>query len=223
LFQEVDDQRETNPPSNPELLDYLAKEFVSHKFDVKHIIRLITTSSVYQLGSEPTEHNKNDYQNFARYYARRMPAEVFLDAVNHVTGNKSGFSGISANGRAIDLPHENFGSYFLDTFDRPKRVTGCECERSTGATLAQVLLLANSDEMEGKINATQGRLAKLIKQNLPAPEVIDNLYQVSFSRLPTAKEKARSLDHVNKSDNKQQALEDLLWVILNSKEFMFNH
>ena len=223
LFQEVDDQRETNPPSNPELLDYLAKEFVSHKFDVKHIIRLITTSSVYQLGSEPTAYNKNDHQNFARYYARRMPAEVFLDAVNQVTGNKSGFSGISANGRAIDLPHENFGSYFLDTFDRPKRVTGCECERSTGATLAQVLLLANSDEMEGKINATQGRLAKLIKQNLPAPEVIDNLYQVSFSRLPTAKEKARSLDHVNKSDNKQQALEDLLWVILNSKEFMFNH
>ncbi len=223
LFQEVDDLRETNPPSNPELLDFLAKEFVSHKFDIKYMIRLLITSRVYQSGSDPTEHNKNDYQNFARYYARRMPSEVFLDAVNQATGNKAGFSGISANGRAIDLPHENFGSYFLDTFDRPKRVTACECERSTGATLAQVLLLANSDEMEGKITAAQGRLAKLTKLNLSQNDLISELYLSSFSRLPTTLELLRTNEFISKSNNKQQSLEDLLWVILNSKEFMFNH
>ena len=96
LFQEVDDQRDTNPPSNPELLDALAKEFVAKKFDLKHIIRTMLTSRVYQLSSTPTEHNKDDRQNFARYYARRMPAEVFLDAVNQATGSKAGFSGVGA-------------------------------------------------------------------------------------------------------------------------------
>ena len=125
LVSEVDDLRETNPPSNPELLDWLAKDFVKHKFDVKHVIRTILNSRVYQLSATPTEDNKHDRQNFARYYARRMPAEVFLDAVNATCGAKGGFggNGVSANARAIDLPHEGFGSYFLDTFDRPKRVT----------------------------------------------------------------------------------------------------
>ncbi|MBO0699703.1 MAG: DUF1549 domain-containing protein, partial [Zavarzinella sp.] len=145
LFHEVDDQRDTNPPSNPELLDALARDFVAHKFDVKLVIRTIATSRVYQLSAVPADGNKDDRQNFARYYARRLPAEVFLDAVNQATGSKAGFSGVGTNGRAVDLPHEGFGSYFLDTFDRPKRVTVCECERSTGATLSQVLLLANSD------------------------------------------------------------------------------
>ncbi|MFN6049846.1 MAG: DUF1553 domain-containing protein, partial [Planctomycetia bacterium] len=90
LFQEVDDLRDTNPPSNPELLDYLAKEFVNSKFDTKAVIRTILNSRLYQVGSEPTDYNRNDRQNFARYYARRMPAEVFLDVVNQVTGNKAG-------------------------------------------------------------------------------------------------------------------------------------
>ncbi len=169
LYHEVDDLRETNPPSNPELLDALAKDFIEHKFDVKHVIRTILNSRVYQLSSEPTPHNKNDRQNFARYYGRRLLAEVFLDAVNQTTGAKGGFTGVSSNARAVDLPHEGFGSYFLDTFDRPRRVTGCECERSSGATLAQVLLLANSEEIENKIATADGRVAKLMKEKKPIP------------------------------------------------------
>src|SRR5271165_3200999 len=102
-----------------------------------------------------------------------MPAEVFLDAINQTTGAKGNFSGVSSNARAVDLPHEGFGSYFLDTFDRPKRVTTCECERSTGATLGQVLLLANSDEIENKIASGDGRLAKLTKAKKSIPEIID--------------------------------------------------
>src|SRR5262249_55068549 len=133
LCHEVDDMRDSNPPSNPELLDALAKDFIAHKFDVKHVIRTILNSRVYQLSAEPLEANRKDYQNFARFYARRLVAEVFFDAVNQVTGARANFSGAPTEARAIDLPHEGFGSYFLDTFDRPRRVTGCECERSSGA------------------------------------------------------------------------------------------
>ncbi|HJZ93016.1 MAG TPA: DUF1549 domain-containing protein [Gemmataceae bacterium] len=223
LFHEVDDLRDTNPPSNPELLDALAKDFVAHKFDVKHVIRTIATSRVYQLSAVPTDGNKDDRQNFARYYARRLPAEVFLDAVNQATGSKAGLNGVGVNGRAVDLPHEGFGSYFLDTFDRPKRVTVCECERSTGATLSQVLLLANSEEMETKIGAGDGRVAKLMKDKKPPVEAIEELYLASLSRLPTDAEKNKTLGYLVHQANKQQGLEDVLWALLNSKEFMFNH
>jgi hypothetical protein len=223
LFHEVDDQRDTNPPSNPELLDALAQDFIKHKFDVKYVIRTIATSRVYQLSAVPTDGNKDDRQNFARYYARRMPAEVFLDAVNQATGTKAGFNGVGTNGRAVDLPHEGFGSYFLDTFDRPKRVTVCECERSTGATLSQVLLLANSDEMENKIGAGDGRVAKLVKEKKSPTEAIEELYLASLSRPPTADERAKTLGYLDQQANKQQGLEDVLWALLNSKEFMFNH
>jgi hypothetical protein len=222
FYQEVDDLRETNPPSNPELLDALAADFIKHKFDVKHVIRTILNSRVYQLSSEPTEHNKNDRQNFARHYARRLISEVFLDAVNQATGTKAGFSGVSSNARAVDLPHENFGSYFLDTFDRPKRVTVCECERSAGPTLPQVLLLALSDEIEGKIAAGDGRIAKLIKDKKPPRDAVEDLFLAGYGRLPTPRELERALAHVEGRPDKQKALEDLLWVILNSKEFMFN-
>jgi hypothetical protein len=223
LVSEVDDLRETNPPSNPELLDFLAKEFVQKKFDVKHVIRTILNSRVYQLSAEPNDHNKHDRQNFARYYARRLPAEVFLDAVNTSCGTKGGFNGVSANARAIDLPHEGFGSYFLDTFDRPKRVTVCECERSTGATLGQVLLLANSEEIENKIGDGNGRVAKFIKDKKNAAEVIEELYLVALSRRPTEAERKKLVDYIEKADNKQRATEDVLWALLNTREFMFNH
>ncbi|HEY2909206.1 MAG TPA: DUF1549 and DUF1553 domain-containing protein, partial [Gemmataceae bacterium] len=223
LVHEVDDLRETNPPSNPELLDYLAKDFVQHKFDVKRVIRLILNSRVYQLIAEPTEFNKNDRQNFARYYARRMPAEVFLDAVNATCGTKGGFNGVSSNARAVDLPHEGFGSYFLDTFDRPKRVSVCECERSSAATLGQVLLLANSEEIENKIGDGKGRVATLVKAKTAIPAMVEELYLTAFSRRPTAPERNRTQEYIESASDKQRAVEDVLWALLNSKEFMFNH
>lgn len=223
LCHEVDDLRETNPPSNPELLDALARNFIQHKFDVKHVIRTILNSRVYQLSSEPGPQNKDDRQNFARYFARRMPAEVFHDAINQVTGARTSFNGVSSNARAVDLPHEGFGSYFLDTFDRPRRVTGCECERSTGATLAQVLLLANSDEIESRIGAPNGRLARLHQDKKPNRAMIEELYLAAYSRPPTAAELRRTEDYIEQQKDKRQALEDVLWAILNTKEFMFNH
>ncbi|MBC7967552.1 MAG: DUF1553 domain-containing protein [Fuerstia sp.] len=223
LVNEVDDMRASNPSANEELLDALAKDFVSHKFDVKHIIRTIVSSRVYQLACEPTDANKNDRQSFARFYARRLIAEVFYDAVDQACGTHTRFGGISDNARAVDLPHEGFGSYFLDTFDRPQRVTGCECERSAGATLAQVLLLANSDEIENKLADDSGRIAQMIKQERPIPEAIADLYLTAYSRNPTESETSKTIEFVQAQEDKRKALEDVLWTILNSKEFMFNH
>jgi Protein of unknown function (DUF1553)/Protein of unknown function (DUF1549) len=222
LYHEVDDLRDTNPASNPELLEYLTKEFVAHKFDVKHLIRTIVNSRVYQLSSEPTERNKNDRQNFARYYARRLPAEVFLDAVNATCGTRGGFNGMGANARAVDLPHEGFGSYFLDTFDRPKRVTVCECERSSSATLGQVLLLANSEEIENKIADGNGRVAKFVKNKLEPRKAVEEIYLVALGRRPTAVELNRNLAHVEQAKDAKKGLEDVVWAVLNCKEFMFN-
>ena len=227
LVQEVDDLRETNPPSNPELLDALAKDFLDHKLDVKHIIRTIVSSKVYQLSSEPSEANKNDRQNFARFYARRMIAEVLLDSLDQATGSKTRFSNVASTARAIDLPHENFGSYFLDTFDRPRRVTSCECERSSGGTLAQVLLLANSDEIENKIASGEGKIAKLLKEKKIDKEIVEDLYLGALSRFPTAEEQATLLKFLEpfaaKPQERQLAIEDVLWTFLNAKEFMFTH
>lgn len=223
LVHEVDDLRETNPPSNPELLDALAREFRDHQFDVKHMIRLMVQSQTYQLSSEPTDDNRKDLQNFARFYGRRLPAEVAHDAVEQATGYKTNFSNMSANSRAIDLPHERFGSYFLDTFDRPKRVSGCECERSTSATLSQVLLLSNSDEVEQKLQNGTARIAKLFEAKRSTPQMIEELYLASFGRYPTPQEIFNSASYIDGDAEPRKAVEDLLWSLLNSREFLFNH
>ena len=223
LVHEVDDMRATNPASNPQLLDALAKDFIDHQFDMQHICRVMLNSSVYQLGSEPTEGNQKDRQNFARYYGRRMIAEVFLDSIDQATGTKTKFNGVASSARAVDLPHENFGSHFLDTFDRPRRVTGCECERSSGATLAQVLTLANSDEIESKIGDAQGVITRLLKDQRSFDEIVDELYLGSLSRFPTSDERIKTKYFVDAVENKTEAYQDLLWTLLNSREFMFNH
>ena len=229
LVDQIDDMRETNPPSNPELLDALARDFVEQRFDVKQMIRKIALSRVYQLDSQPTDANKYDQQNFARFYARRLVAEVFHDAVDQATGSQTRFSNMGSNARAVDLPHEGFGSYFLDTFDRPRRVSGCECERSSNATLGQVLLLANSDEIENKLADGNGRIAKLVKDKKTDREIIEDLYLGALGRFPNPEELARTSSYVAgdgpqpEAAARQQALEDVLWTLLNSKEFMFNH
>ncbi|QDU28143.1 hypothetical protein ETAA8_32430 [Anatilimnocola aggregata] len=224
IVHEVDDLRESNPPSNPELLAALTKDFVAHKFDMKHMIRTMVSSRAYQLSSEPTEHNRHDKQNYARYYAKRVIAEVFADAVDQATGSKTKYNNMSAVSRAVDLPHEGFGSYFLDTFDRPRRVSSCECERATGATLAQVLLLANSDDLENKIASGTGKIATLVKEKRPAKEIIDELYLGALARFPNADELTKTHTFVESlpADKQQQALEDILWAVLNTREFMFN-
>ena len=180
-------------------------------------------SQTYQLASDPTSDNRGDQQNFARYYARRLPAEVMHDAVEQATGAKTQFSNMSASARAVDLPNESFGSYFLDTFDRPRRVSGCECERSTGATLSQVLLLANSDEFENKLQNGNARIAKLFEAKRSTYQIVEELYLASLSRFPNRNENLNAAAYIDRDPEPRKGVEDLLWTLVNSKEFLFNH
>jgi hypothetical protein len=234
LVDPVDDMRETNPPSNPELLDALAKDFANPspltkggqggvRFDVKHLLRTICNSRTYQLSSEPNEYNKHDKQNHARYYARRMIAEVLHDAIDQVTDTRTTFSKMSRNARAVDLPHEGFGSYFLDVFDRPPRSSACECARSSSANLPQVLHLSMSPDIERKISSPKGRVGKLIDSKATAADAVTDLYLAAFARTPTPAEQQRALKYLQADPNLRRGLEDLCWALMNSREFMYNH
>jgi hypothetical protein len=223
LVEPVDDMRETNPPSNPALLDALARDFVAHRFDVKHVLRTICNSQTYQLSSTPNTSNARDRQNHARAYGKRLIAEVLLDAVDGVCGTTTAFGRVPKRARAVDLPHEGFGSYFLDVFDRPQRTSSCECARSSGASLQQVLHLANSSEIEDKVAADDGRIARLIAAKVAPQAAVDELYLATFARSPTALERARAVGHLTACPDQRRGLEDLLWALLNSREFQFNH
>jgi hypothetical protein len=130
---------------------------------------------------------------------------------------------MSRNARAVDLPHEGFGSYFLDVFDRPPRSSPCECARSGGASLPAVLHLANSPEIEDKIANGNGRVALLIKEKASAEKAVEELYLAAYARRPTAAELGRTLAYLKKQKDLRQGLEDLVWALLNSREFLFNH
>ncbi|MDR3635883.1 MAG: DUF1549 domain-containing protein [Isosphaeraceae bacterium] len=223
LVEAVDDMRVTNPPSNPALLDALAKDFVAHKFDLKHLVRTIMKAQTYQLSAAPTANNAKDRQNYARYFPRRLAAETLSDAVDAVTGSTERFGGFPAGTRAIDLPDEAISSYFLDVFGRSQRETACECERSKAPNLAQVLHLMNSPETQNKI--ANGRVGQLIKDGKKDDEIARELFLWAFSRMPRPDELEAVLGYApSKSDQARKgAFEDVLWSLLSSKEFLFNH
>lgn len=219
-----DDMRVTNPASNPELLDALSESFISSKFDLKNLLRTICTSSTYQLSAEPNAYNVNDKQNFSRYYPKRLTAEVLLDSLDLVTASTTGFNGLPAGTRAVQLPDNGANTYFLTVFGRPEGASACECERSQEANLAQSLHLLNSAEVQNKLSNGQGRAAKLAQDMTQTPEQkVRALYMWVFSRPPVADETAVALAHINRVENKQQAYEDILWALVNTKEFLFNH
>ena len=227
IVDPLDDMRVTNPPSNPELLDALANHLHDSKFSLKELIRVIVKSRTYQLSSTPNEFNKHDKQNYARYYPRRMSAEVLYDAVNQVAAAPAGFGGLPtdrhAPNRAIMLPDESFPSYFLDVFGRPQRISACECERVSEANLAQSLHLLNSDEVQGKLSRVNGRADQLAQDKRPEAEKVDELFLWAFARKPSDEQRAVALEHINKhANNKKQAYENILWALLNTKEFIFN-
>ncbi len=227
IVDPLDDMRITNPPSNPELLDALAKELVDSKFSLKHLIGVIVKSRTYQLSSAPNEFNKHDKQNYARYYPRRMSAEVLFDAVNLVSGSPAAFGGLPtdkhAPNRAIMLPDESFTSYFLDVFGRPQRISACECERVSEANLAQALHLLNSDEVQNKLSRAGGRAELIAADKRPDAEKVDELFLWAFARKPSDGQRDIAIEHISKNAmNKKAAYENILWALINSKEFTFN-
>lgn len=225
LVDPEDDMRVTNPASNPELLDRLAKDFIDHKFDLKHLVRTICNSQTYQFNAEPNEWNRDDKQNFSRFYPRRLNAEVLLDAIDQVTGSPTNFGPIPAGTRAVQLPDNGFNSYFLTVFGRPESSSACECERSSEANLAQSLHLLNSGEIQGKLTNGSGRAATFANDKTRDHAAkIRELYLLAFSRPPQADESAVALAHIEKhKDAPQRAYEDIVWALINTKEFLFNH
>ena len=230
IVDPLDDMRVTNPPTNPELLDALAKSLVDNKFSLKQLIRDICKSRTYQLASVPNEFNKHDKHSYARYYPKRMSAEVLFDAVCQVTNVPTTFAGLPqdthAPKRAIMLPDESFQSYFLDVFGRPQRISACECERVSEANLAQALHLLNSDEVQTKLAAANGRADLLAKDMRPDAEKIEDLFLWAFGRKPTAKDVEAAQAHIakygDKPGGKKVAYENILWALINTKEFIFN-
>jgi hypothetical protein len=223
IVEPTDDMRVTNPPANPELLDALSDDFVKSGFDLKHLVRTICTSRVYGLSSVPNEYNARDKQSFARHYPRRIGAEVLLDAISQVTGVPSSFGGMPPGTRAIELPDESVGSTFLDTFGRPKRDTACECERVTDASLGQSLMLLNSDDVQAKLTTAGGRADALVKDARPDSEKFQELFWAAFGRAPSSGETTTALAHLDaRKDKKKEAYEDILWALVNAKEFQFN-
>jgi len=237
LIEPEDDIRDTNPPTNPELLDALAKHFIESRFDLKAIVRLITQSCTYQLSSTPDQYNAVDRQNFSHFYPKRMAAEVLLDAINHLTGAKSDFADLPPGTRAISLPDNSYNkaSPFLKVFGRPEGASVCECERVQSASLAQSLHLMNADDIKAKLTAGTGRAKSLAKAEMPDAQRIKELYLTAFSREPTAEEIRIADEYVNQTradaegkplDSQRSKLmgyEDLLWAIINTKEFLYNH
>jgi hypothetical protein len=247
LVEPEDDMRVTNPPSNPELLDALAQQLVQSGFDARSLVRAICTSSTYQLSSSANELNLRDTNCYSRYYPKRLNAEVLLDAVDDVSGSRTQFDRMPAGTRAVQLPDTSFASYFLTVFGRPDSSTACECERMTSATLAQSLHLLNSKEMQSKLGAdgsyaarwsaagpnnvapTEGganaaALTPAEQLRAAAPQRIRELYLRAFSREPSPSEATVALEYlIQKSNNVREAYEDLIWGVVNSKEFLFNH
>jgi hypothetical protein len=223
IVEPEDDLRVTNPPSNPELLDALADHFVKSGFDLKDLVRTICRSSTYQLSSEPGPWNASDRQSFSRYLPRRLNAEVLHDAIADATGVPTSFSGLPAGTRAAELPGANSGNAFLAVFGKPQGDSACECERSTEASLAQSLYLLNSADLQGKLSAGSGRAAGLARDTRSDEEKVRDLHFLLYSRDASPEELELSLAHLKKGENKQQAYEDLLWALVNTKEFQFNH
>lgn len=225
LFEPLDDMRATNPASIPELLDALADDFVAHKYDLKHLVRTIMNSHAYQLSSKATPGNKADASNvyYTHFFVRRLSAEQLADAIDFATGTLTKYDGLPLGTRAIQLPDTEVKSFFLDVFGRPPRQITCECERVTQPNIAQALHLLNGEFLNKKLADPKGRITKAFQSKAKLPEIIEELYYVTLSRSPSQEETSRALQWIAKAPTPQEGVQDVLWVLLNSREFLFNH
>ena len=237
LVESVDDLRMTNPASNEKLLGEAAAFLAKNRFDLKALMREILRSETYQRSSVARPENRDDTRFYARYYPRRLMAEVMLDAISQVTAVPTSFRRDKRNAnkglgdaypmgyRALQLPDSNTVSFFLAKFGRPDRVQTCDCERTNEPSMAQALHIANGDTLNQKLAAKDNRLAKLLADGKPDAAIIDAAYALTLSRSPTGRERDGVLKALAAAppDEKRAALEDVFWGLMSSREFLFNH
>lgn len=233
LVNPVDDVRASNAASNEELFAALAKDFVDHGYHVDRLIETILNSSVYQLSSDANSTNQSDNIYYSRHIVRRLSAEVILDAMSKVTGVPTAFPNYPAGTRALQLPDTQVKSDFLTSFGRPPRITCDAAERSSDPTIAQALAVINGDTLNKKLSAPDGTIALFLKLGLSDRRILEYMYLSAFSRYPTDAERqtlmtALESARTGKSAEQQreahkEALEDMVWAMLTSKEFLFNH
>lgn len=224
IVEPVDDVRVSNPPSNPELLDELARRFTEYKYDFKKLVRDICNSRTYQLSTRSNETNALDDRNFAKSAIRRIRAEVLLDVISQVTETPNKFRGLPLGARAVQIADGRTSDYFLSTFGRATRETVCSCEVKMEPNLSQALHLLNGQTSNQRIQQG-GVVKKLLAAGKTPEQVVDDLYIRCLSRPPTQKEKDRLLPPLKGVEKGalQTELDDIFWALLNSNEFIFNH
>lgn len=222
IVEPVDDLRATNPPSNAPLLEALADDFRRHEFDIKELIKTITSSYVYSLSSAPSERNVADTRNYSRSYRQRLRAEVLLDSLSQITGIPDTFSALAPGARAKEIWTTRVASLFLDTFGRPDPNQDPPCERSSDPTVTQTLHLMNAPALHGKVIHDKGLAAELAASGRTVDEMIDELYLAIYARYPGADERetCRAV-FASAGDARRQSCEDLMWALVNTPEFMF--
>ncbi len=225
LVESVDDMRLTNPASNPELLGAVASHLVDHEYDLKSLMRTILQSHAYQRSSVALPENKAETRFYSRYYPRRLMAEVMLDVLSQASGAPTAFPGYPSGWRAMQLPDSNVDSYFLKTFGRPERVITCECERTEEPSMVQVLHISNGKGINEKLAQVGNRIDQLLAANTSDEQIVREAYLSALCREPTSTERDSILTVLKETptEERRQAIEDVFWGVLSSKEFLFNH
>jgi len=232
IVEPFDDFRDTNPPTNPPLLDALAEDFRRSGYDRRHLLRTILNSNTYQATSRTTRFNKEDRRYFSHYQPRMLTAEQLVDALGKVTGWPMKFVGVPASMKATQLPAPDLKPHnrgrigeieFMKVFGQPERQTICECERGDDSSLGQALEMYNGRLLHGMITAGDGHLHRWIREKVGEEEIVKRLYLAALCRAPREQELALHLDYIRQAGNPQEALEDTLWIVLNKSEFLFQH
>jgi hypothetical protein len=242
LVEAEDDLRETNPPSNRELFDALASDFVRNGYDVKHLMRIILNSAAYQRSAKPTMENASDDRFYSRYLLRRLPGEVILDAYSDVTGVPTPFDKInSAAGdstspintypsgtRAVQVPDSLTTSRFLDAFGRAERIQTCSCERTLDASVTQALHLNNGYTLNDKLRDKNSAVGKWLAAGLTDEQIVERVFLLGLARKPTEAERNKFLPILSEAakggaESRREGIEDFVWAVLTGREFLFNH